>query len=133
MSGNKKGAEIVPPPNTITYDDGTVKANIVIRASRSVDGVRRGMLANKAEAMPTETDEDLALKALAKFAYPQCVTCVENGTVEIGGKVFDAASLPFELFAILPEALTFFVWLAKVEEINPELSIVQSTPDPKKN
>ena len=131
MNGNE--TEIVPLPNAVIYDDGNVKANILIKVSSSIDGVRRGMLANKAESMPADTDEELAYKALAKFAYPQCVTCVEGGTIEIAGKVFSAASIPFELFAILPESLTFFRWLAKVEELNPDLSLTQSAPDPKKN
>ena len=124
MSGNKKGAVITAPlSNTVNYNDGFIVAEIVIRRARTVDGVMRGQLVSQAESMPDETMEQRAYKALAMYAYPQCVTCVESGTVRVGDTVYQAAELPLELFSILPEDFVFGDWLGKVEEMNPSLRL----------
>ena len=123
-SKNKTGAAITAPAsNVIHYDDGLIVAEIVIRRARTVDGVMRGQLVAQAESMPSETMEQRAYKALAMYAYPQCVTCIESGTVRIGDTIYQAAELPLELFSVLPEDFVFGDWLGKVEEMNPSLRL----------
>jgi hypothetical protein len=132
MSGkkNKDGAAEVAP-NTYTFDDGKISAVIVIRKSLTLDGIKRGRLQALAETMPEETEEQMEIKTLARWMYPQCVSCVDSGTINVNGIVYEAREIPLETFLRLPEFLTFG-WMQKVEEINPELKLVLTKVDEKK-
>lgn len=130
MSGKKKDGAAEVAPNTLAFDDGKVSAVIVIRKSITLDGLKRGKLQAMAETMPEATEEEMELKTLARWMYPQCVSCVESGTITADGTVYEARTVPLDVFVRLPEFLTF-EWMQKVEDVNPELKLTLKVDEKK--